>query len=101
MPDERHEEGMMVVRVVDVAPGVGEVPMIEPAVVRQLRVLAEQGWGSKRIAAELGIARNTVRSYLRGVGSRHRCAQPADGSTSGADRKLCGCSKVLPKAMPW
>jgi hypothetical protein len=57
----------MVVRVVDVAPGVGEVPMIEPAVVRQLRVLAEQGWGSKRIAAELGIARNTVRSYLRGV----------------------------------
>lgn len=57
----------MVARVVDVAPRSAEVPMIEPAVVRQLRTLAEQGWGSKRIAAELGLARNTVRSYLRGL----------------------------------
>lgn len=28
--------------------------------------LAEAGWGAKRIAHELGIARNTVRRYLRG-----------------------------------
>jgi transposase len=40
--------------------------MIEPEVVRQVRVLSARGWGAKRIAAELGVARNTVRRYLRG-----------------------------------
>jgi transposase len=40
--------------------------MIEPEVVRQVRVLFARGWGAKRIAKELGIARNTVRRYLRG-----------------------------------
>lgn len=43
-----------------------EVPMIEPEVVRQLRALQTQGWGAKRIARELELARNTVRRYLRG-----------------------------------
>ncbi len=42
-----------------------EVPMIEPDSVRQIRLLQERGWGAKRIARELGIARNTVRRYLR------------------------------------
>jgi transposase len=43
-----------------------EVPMIEPEVVRQLRALQAQGWGAKRIARELELARNTVRRYMRG-----------------------------------
>ncbi len=42
------------------------VEMVEPEVVRQLRELAGLGWGHKRIARELGLARNTVRRYLRG-----------------------------------
>ena len=40
--------------------------MVEQEVVRQMRVLAEAGLGAKAIARELGIARNTVRRYLRG-----------------------------------
>jgi transposase len=40
--------------------------MIEPELVRQVRGLTARGWGAKRIAAELGIARNTVRRYVRG-----------------------------------
>ena len=43
-----------------------EVEMLEPEVVRQVRELTALGWGAKRIAAELGVARNTVRRYVRG-----------------------------------
>jgi transposase len=50
----------------DVAPREAEVLMVEQEVVRQMRSLAEAGWGAKRIARELGVARNTVRRYLRG-----------------------------------
>jgi len=39
--------------------------MVEPEVVRQMRLLREGGWGAKRIAEEVGVARNTVRRYLR------------------------------------
>jgi len=46
-------------------PQLAEVPMVEAEVVQQMRVLAGLGWGAKRIAAELGIARNTVRRYVR------------------------------------
>ena len=49
-----------------VAPPTGEVPMVEYEVVRQVRELANAGLGAKRIARELGIARNTVRRYVRG-----------------------------------
>jgi transposase len=41
------------------------VPMVEPEIVKQLRVLSALGWGMRRIARELGIARNSVRRYLR------------------------------------
>lgn len=41
-----------------------EVPVIEPEVVRQMRQLKAKGWGSKAIARECGVARNTVRRYL-------------------------------------
>src|SRR5689334_5541035 len=40
--------------------------MVDPEVVQQLRGLRAQGWGVKRIARELGIARNTVKRYVRG-----------------------------------
>lgn len=49
----------------DVAPRRAEVPMVEQDVVRQMRLLAEAGWGAKRIAQAVGVARNTVRRYLR------------------------------------
>lgn len=49
------------------APHELEVPMVDPEVVRQVKELVRCGWGSKRIAAELGIARNTVKRYLRGA----------------------------------
>lgn len=55
-----------------------EVPlMIEPEIVRQMRVLLARGWGAKRVAKELGIARNTVRRYQRGGESAERQARPA------------------------
>ena len=41
----------------------------EPEDVSAMLRLHELGWGAKRIAAELGVSRNTVRRYLRqGVG---------------------------------
>lgn len=43
-----------------------EVTMVPPEMVRQIRTLARLRWGAKRIARELGIARNTVKRYLRG-----------------------------------
>ena len=55
-----------------VAYGTEGVPMLEPKIVRQIRELATQGWGSRRIAGELGVARNTVRRYLRGGGEAER-----------------------------
>jgi transposase len=49
-----------------VAPATAEVPMVEAEAVREMRELAAKGWGAKRIGRELGLARNTVRRYLRG-----------------------------------
>ena len=49
-----------------VAPRMAEVhEMVEPEIVRQVRVLRARGWGAKRIAVQVGVARNTVRRYLR------------------------------------
>ena len=42
-----------------------EVPVIEGEIVTAIRELADRGWGSKAIARELGVARNTVRRYRR------------------------------------
>jgi transposase len=60
-----------------VAPPCVEVPMIEPDSIRQLRQLHAQGWGSKRIARELGIARNTVKRYLHGGAAAEKRERPA------------------------
>src|SRR5574340_1575668 len=56
----------MVSEAAAVAPQALEVPMVEAEAVREMRELAAKGWGAKRIARELGLARNTVRRYLRG-----------------------------------
>jgi transposase len=45
---------------------VEEVRMVEPEVVRKIEALKRAGFGAKRISRELGVARNTVRRYLRG-----------------------------------
>ena len=63
------------------APLTVEVPMVAAEVVRQMGQLAELGWGAKRIARELGVARNTVRRYLRGAPAEvqeHRAARRLD-----------------------
>ena len=52
---------------IDVALRATEVPMLEPEIVRQIRGLAAMSWGSKRIAATLGISRGAARRYLRGA----------------------------------
>ena len=65
------------VRATDVAPPRTEVQMIEPDSVRQMRQFHEQGWGAKRIARELGVARNTVRRYLRGGADAETQVRPA------------------------
>src|SRR5262245_11047516 len=44
-----------------------EVPVIEGELVSAIRELANRGWGSKAIARELQVARNTVRRYVRGA----------------------------------
>ena len=39
-----------------VSPPRAEVAMVEPQVVRQMRILSERGWGAKAIAREVGVA---------------------------------------------
>jgi transposase len=46
-------------------PPIAEVPVIEGEIVTAIRELASRGFGSKAIAREVGVARNTVRRYLR------------------------------------
>jgi transposase len=50
--------------------------MLDPEVVDRIRELSGQGLGSKRIARQLGISRNSVRRYLAGatVGLQQRPA---------------------------
>ena len=52
------------------------VAMVDPEIVKQLRALSALGWGAKRIARELGIARNSVRRYLRGGVAAERQRRP-------------------------
>jgi transposase len=54
-----------------------EVAMVDPEIVRQIRSFAALGWGSRRIAAELDIARKTVRRYVRGGVAAETQTRPA------------------------
>lgn len=53
------------------------VPMLEPEIVKQLRALAALKWGTKRIARELSISRNSVRRYLREGAAAETQTRPA------------------------
>ena len=67
-----------------------EVPVVEGEMVTAIRELTHRGWGAKAIAAELAIARNTVRRYQRGalagvqVRPSARCLSVADQATAQA-----------------
>jgi len=50
--------------------GRGSETMLAPQEVRRMLGLRALGWGAKRISAELGCSRNTVREYLRRGGWR-------------------------------
>jgi len=60
--------------------------MVDPEVVQQIRGLRAQGWGAKRIAHELGIARNTVKRYVRGGSSAAVQARPGRRALDDAQR---------------
>ena len=67
--------------------------MLEPDVVDRIRELSGQGLGSKRIARELGVSRNTIRRYLAGamVGFQERpAARRLDGPTLSEVHRLYG-----------
>lgn len=70
--------------------------MVEAEVVRQIRLLRDAGWGAKRIAAEVGVARNTVRRYLRSetAGVQVRPARRAldDGARARARELFTGAA---------
>lgn len=68
------------------------VPMLDPEVVCHIRLLRQRGWGTKRIAAEVGVTRNSVKRYLRGGVAAEKQVRPAartlDASQEGAAREL-------------
>src|SRR5271166_2402834 len=67
--------------------------MLEPDVVDRIHQLSGQGLGSKRIARQLGISRNSVRRYLAGatVGFQERlAARRLDGPTLSEVHQLFG-----------
>jgi transposase len=70
-----------------VAPRSAEVPMVEQEVVRRIRVLAKAGWGHKRIAREVGVARNTVRRYLREGPAADKQVRPKARRLTGAEQE--------------
>jgi IS30 family transposase len=79
-------------RVWAVAYGAEGVPILEPKIVRQIEELSAQGWGSRRIANELGVARNTVRRYLRGGEAAQQHVRPrARRLDAAVRRKAIAC----------
>jgi len=67
--------------------------MLEPEVVDRIHELSGQGLGSKRIARQLGISRNSVRRYLAGatVGFQERpAARRLDSTTLREVHELFG-----------
>src|SRR5918994_691343 len=55
--------------------GLRREEMLTPDEVAAMLGLCGLGWGAKRIAAEFGCSRNTVKRYL-GLGSWTRCRKP-------------------------
>lgn len=53
-------------RTAGIGSGTLSVPMLDPEIVERIRALHQLGWGTRRIADELGCSRNSVKRYLRG-----------------------------------
>jgi transposase len=66
---------------------VPEVPVIDGDIVTAIRDLASRGFGSKSIAKQLGVARNTVRRYRRAPVTAGVQVRPAARKLSDADRQ--------------
>ena len=73
--------------------------MLEPDEVSAILRLNELGWGSKRIARELGISRNTVKDYVAAGGwTPYRQPQrkkALDGQESWL-KGVCGSTTAMP-----
>src|SRR5579859_7157791 len=88
---QNSQVGPMDVTGVHLRPTQEDNRMLEPEVVDRIRELSGQGLGSKRIARQLRISRNTVRRYLAGamVGFHERpAARRLDGATLSEVRRL-------------
>lgn len=59
------------------------VPMLDPEIVSRMRLLRRMGWGTKRIAQEVGVARNSVRRYLREGEAAEKQERPGGRRLSG------------------
>ena len=78
-----------------------EVSMVEPELIRQARGLRGRGWGLRRIARELGLARNTVKRYLRGGEAAEVQPRPRAWRLDDENRALAvELSRPRPRAMP-
>ena len=64
-----------------------EVPVIDGDIVSAIRDLASRGVGSKTIARQLGVARNTVRRYRRAPAPAGVQVRPAARKLADADRQ--------------
>jgi transposase len=73
-----------------------EAVVIDPEIIHQIREFTRLGWGAKRIGAELGVARNTVRRYRQLASEATVCqVRPGarrldDAQRAEAERLLCG-----------
>jgi hypothetical protein len=74
----------------DGAPGMVRVQVLESGIIRQIRALAERGWGAKRIARATGAHRDTVRRYLRGGREAEVQVRPGARRLSDEQRRLAG-----------
>jgi transposase len=64
------------------------VPMLDSEIVRQIRALRAAGWGSKRIAAEVGASRGAVRRYIREGAAAETQERPGARRLDTAQRAL-------------
>lgn len=64
------------------------VPMLDPEVVAHIRLLQQLGWGTKRIAVEVGVARNSVRRYLRQGAAAEKQERPGARTLDAAERQV-------------
>ena len=61
--------------------------MVDPEIVQQIRGLRARRWGTKRIARELAISRNTVKRYIRGGDAAQVQVRPEGRALDAAQRE--------------